>query len=555
MSSSESMVLYGRVLGVRAFKSVVFVTIACEHGTIQCVAPQKVPVGSYVKATGEWRRFKSKNETANSMEFALLVPFEVLWKPVDTPDRGAAAQLSRLATIREIRGSAIAKAVSSLGGKGFAEIAPTLIVGSRANLGATLPFTAACGNESAFLTVNTVINHIAAIASGGSKTCSVSRLCWAQRYNDRVSLNEITAVEFALVDASESALMDLAEVQILGIQEYVLGNSILPFYLASRIDHPGLRFDPLTEHIPRITHQEILEMANVAGIRLSPQSHALPRAVDDLVFEEFSCNAYWVTQQPAGSVPAYVLKEDGLANSFELRVRDIGNVCSGSEWDLQNASGWLESLQVSKVVPTPSSTEKGGGVTLGVDRLLMHWLSESRISSVFFDSPRVSNFVNAPNFDDSSAEISAQLDPLESTAYVNPLELVVSEMLKRFGYAQVFTSVFDRVASGLVAVDYFGATAFLRSDPFSIRSSASPEFPRVFEIGPYFDREENWTHGSRYLSAFAKHISASELEGLEAELKEIISMSPVDLRVVSGSDASTTICLDFSDNRCGGAIR
>lgn len=458
--------------------------VLCQFGLVQCITGQRASVGSLVEMEGNWQFSRSRESRLYEKEFIATKPIHILSNPIVHLNEQTSAELARQDAIRLIRGGATQYLLGHIEQLGFIPIDPAIIVGERAALGNSLPFTVTANHENAYLTVSSMINHVQAVMNGIDKTCSLSRLFWAQRYGDRNSLNEITGLEIGIANSNMSDLMDLAEYLIRQFEAVVRINPAYQMYSSARNCLGLFCEQQISPEIPRITHDEYRRLtAHLPGISAN--------ARDEAIFDQLSTNVFWLIEKPDDTGPRYVKMSGGKTKSFELRVRGVKNVCAGSEWDTANNNNWVETLQISSTTSPQTRTIDGGGFTLGLDRLLAFLVAEHRVRDVFPETPI---YEHLPSVALTEGDKGQAITPNELYAHrpATPRHQIAQTLLER-GVLPVFDTLFTWADRSGPTVDFFNRALRLRSDPAAITQLLTPMFPALYEIGPYFlHNGPNW---------------------------------------------------------------
>jgi len=492
----------GRLLRAERHRHVTFLWCWSPPRLVQCVVPRSVATvfraGSVVRVTGRWAPGRGRRPGCHPHELAADGVVVLSTPARHTAVHGPAA-LPRSAALY-VRSVLVAAGQAHLDDAGFTRLPAPLVVGSAATYGATNPFRLVRAGRHAFLTVSNLTSAHEAVTAGLDRVQLLSRLFWNHHSSDRAFLTEITLLELALagggVAAVRSATETMIETVCLALRTQL--GTLLP------TAHLGL---PLTG-LPVVPYAEVVERARQAGLELHDR-HVVPRSANEVVCRGLDVPGFWVSEPPHDTTPYYVRADGDRSVALELHLAGVGEVASGSEWivdpaEARTATAGLDGVAAGRYRAVVDNGLPVGtaGMSIGLDRLLMHLLAARRVDEVV-PSPRSSrSFRTAPPI---AGPPTRGMEP--PAARPRALDLrtsggrlaALARRLWDLGFVHGVTSLLDEPWHGLLAddlpeVDYCGRRVVLVASRAPMHHRLLAECPApVFEIGPTALGGVRWT--------------------------------------------------------------
>lgn len=499
----------GRLVRAERHKHLTFLWCWSPPRLVQCVVPRTVAtdfrVGAFVRVTGRWQHYRGRRPECHHREMAADA-VTILSSPAHQAAGQGLAGLAR-STALYARNVAVANGQAHLDGAGFIRLPTPLIVGSETTYGTTSPFRVIHSTRHAFLTVSNLVSAHEAVAAGLDSVQLMSSLFWQHHSSDRSSLAEINLVEFARAGAGVAGMRSATEAVIESVRTALWGEV--------RVLLPANNLDLPIKDLPVMTYAEVAELVRRAGIDLRGR-HAIPRTANEVVCRELGTTGYWATDPPSDATPYYAREIDGRSVAVELHLAGVGEVASGSEWVTDPSGARAVTSEFARTAAGDrylAAIERGlptgtAGMSLGIDRLLMHLLGVRRASDVV-PTPRNSRSLRMapPTANSPSVGVEPERSAPSATAVRGSSARLVAltRWLLDRGFSRCVTSLLAERWHGVLGkdvpeVDYFGRRVTLVASREPIHHHLLAECPvPVFEMGPTARGGPRWTEPRRTL--------------------------------------------------------
>ena len=487
--------LFGVIVNVLPFKRTSILWCWSEPGLAQVIMPRsrgRCPrPGMVVRFSGRWQSYRGSRPGFLPRE--LLVEETLIVAEPANPDawrhRAIAAdswkRLRRLA----LRSRMIGAALAHLDILGFVPVCSPALVGNEACSGPTAQFRVTAGGEQALLTVNTLWSHIEQHGRGVAAAYQIANLYWAQRYNNRFSLNEISLLELSAIGRSAQAMMSVVESTLAAMAESVRA---VPVGLSDNPTPPGRAFT----NLPRVTFDDAVDFARREGLLQCATGHVLPAALNARLAARLGAHAFWITDAPEEASPFYSRvrrRHDGSrrAASFELRTARVPNAAAGSEW-MAGTDAELGRVPVPFRGLFDEKLASGSAVSIGLDRVAMDLLCADHIREVVPEVRDARKFRSTSRTSPSRARrlrlSTLASSGLEIAPQARGMGDIVVGLLEQ-GYlpatAGLIADPKEPSGQALACIDYFGRAIALRT---TFRPALSrlieAGVSRVFRLGP-----------------------------------------------------------------------
>ena len=373
----------GRVVGLRKLnKNLAFIELNNGAELLDCVyenlgeLPSK---GDYLVVEGQWRKKQHRKE----LEFGInkVVHAVKLGKVSNDFAELMLPARTEALTIR----TAVNRALQTFFiDRKFAPVQSPALVGNWVE-GQTRAFDVQYhGNETAYLSISTILHHQMIQALGYDKIYEVTKGFRRENGSSKKKLSEYTNVVAGIIDGKSSDLITLFSDLLTSVHREI--RQIDPKH---NVFPEQISFDTI----------KFVDLVKESGLK-ELTGHQLPNEVRSFMNENFS-NFVWITGFPEHTRPFYVKSEAGECRDCQLWYKGKNYIAAGGEIETNRVTVAQKILNEGKDVKKfefhLAALEVGlpplANIDMGIERLLGTWAKNSRPADFTF-FPRYSGHLS-----------------------------------------------------------------------------------------------------------------------------------------------------------------